>query len=65
MGMFSGSSNFTLIDQITQDVLKNFFDKIDESRDDQGQVVVDLRAEVINIFESIVTTYLFGRDVSK
>lgn len=69
MSMFSGTSNFTLLDEITESILNKFFQKFEKSsggtnQSDDDAIEVDLRAEIIHIFESIVTIYLFGRDVS-
>lgn len=59
---FSGARHFKMMDGIVEKVLKNHIKSIQASPSDK---VHDLRAIIIDIFEQLVTMYMFGRDISK
>ena len=57
MSCFSGSSNFVILDQVIKQTLGEVFERWYKS--DQ----VDLRAEITTVFEDVLATYLYGKNV--
>ena len=68
MSFFSGTTNFDLLNRTIDKVLRDALSRWNQSKDtspDARGCVIDLRREIIDIFQSIVTIFLFGTDVSQ
>ena len=58
----TGSQHFKILDKFMDKVLASFYKKMKVASDENK--VVDLRGEIIGIFESVMTMYLLERDIS-
>lgn len=62
MNMFSGTTNFNMLDRIVEKVLQQFFDRI--ATNPFGNNTIDLKAELTQIFDETISMYNYGKDVS-
>lgn len=63
MTFFSGKSMYQLLDKTVNRVLPGILDQW-RKKMEEGKTV-DLRRELINAFQTMVTIFLFGKDISQ
>ena len=65
MSMFSGTTNFKIMDDIFKKNIADHFDRIKRDLTSKAYVELDLRDLIRQIFESITTAFIFGHDNSE